>query len=169
MDVMTAISGRRSVRLFRDTDIEEDKLNLILEAARLAPSAKNMQDRKFIVVRDAATRKKLAEAANGQTFVGKAPVIIAACGTSPAYVMTCGQNAYTIDVSISCAYMILEAYELGIGSCWLGAFKESEVKSMLNIPDDLRVVAMIPFGYPADTAPAISRKRLEEMVSYEKY
>jgi nitroreductase len=169
MDVFSAIGGRRSVRAFRSADIEEDKLNRILEAARLAPSAKNMQEWKFVVVREAETRKQLAEAANGQTFVGRAPVIIAACGTAPEYVMTCGQHAYSIDVSIACAYMILEAYELGIGSCWLGAFKEPEVKSILNVPENIRVVALIPFGYPAGPAPAISRKRFEEIVSYEKY
>jgi nitroreductase len=169
MDVFTAITGRRSIRAFRDTDIGEDKLLRILEAARLAPSAKNMQDWKFIVVQDAITRKRLAEAANGQTFVGKAPVVIVACGTSPSYVMTCGQHAYTIDISIACAYMILEAYELGIGSCWLGAFREPEVKGILNIPDDIRAVAMITFGYPAETVGSRPRKRLSEIVSYETY
>jgi nitroreductase len=169
MDVFTAISGRRSVRAYSDTGIEEDKLRRILEAARLSPSAKNIQDWKFIVVRDPATRKKLAEAAKGQTFVSEAPVVIVACGTEPEYVMSCGQHAYTIDLSIACAYMVLEAYDLGIGSCWLGAFYEDQVKDILGIPEKVRVVAMIPFGYPAETVAARPRKTLEEIVAYEKY
>jgi nitroreductase len=169
MDVFTAISERRSVRAFRDADIEKFKLLKILEAARLAPSAKNMQEWKFIVVQNAETRKKLAVAANGQTFAGQAPVIIVACGTAPEYIMPCGQNAYTMDVSIACTHMILEAYDLGIGSCWLGAFNETEVKNILNIPKSVRVVAMIPFGYADQPVPAISRKKLDDIVSYDKY
>jgi nitroreductase len=169
MDVLTAISGRRSVRSFLGKEIEEEKLIRILEAARLSPSAKNMQDWKFVVVRDAGTRRQLAEAAKGQTFAAEAPVIIAACGPSPDYVMTCGQYAYTIDVSIACAYMILEAHELGIGSCWFGAFHEDRVKKILGIPDAVRVVALIPFGYPAAPVEAPPRRALAEIVSYERY
>ncbi len=169
MDIFTAIRERKSVREFRDADIENAKLLSILEAARLSPSAKNMQAWKFVVVRDAATRKKLAEAANGQIFAGTAPVIIVACGTAPEYIMPCGQHAYAIDLSIACTHMVLEAWELGIGSCWLGAFNETEVKNILNIPKSVRVVAMIPFGYAAGPVPSTSRKRLDEIMSYDKY
>jgi nitroreductase len=169
MDVFTAVSGRRSIRSYQDGDIEDDKLSRILEAARLAPSAKNMQGWKFVVVRDGGIRKRLAEACCGQTFAGKAPVIIVACGTSPDYVMAGGQHAYAVDVSIACEHMVLEAYELGIGSCWLGAFNEAEVKSILRIPDYVRVVAVIPFGYAACPASATPRKSLAEIVSYNKY
>jgi nitroreductase len=169
MDVFTAISERRSVRAFLDTDIERFKLLKILEAARLSPSAKNMQEWRFIVVQDPDTRKRLGVAANGQTYAGKAPVIIVACGTAPEYIMPCGQNGYTIDVSIACTHMILQAYELGIGSCWLGAFNEAEVKNILNIPKSVRVVAMIPFGYAAQPVPSTARKRLDDIVSYNKF
>jgi len=169
MDVFTAISERRSVRDFLPADIGRDKLLKILEAARLSPSAKNMQDWKFVVVQDAAIRKRLAEAANGQTWVAKASVIAVACGTGTEYVMPCGQYAYTIDVSIACTHMILAAWELGIASCWLGAFNEAAVKKILQIPDGVRVVAMIPFGYPARPVAAASRKRLEDIVSYDKF
>jgi nitroreductase len=169
MDVFSAIRERRSVRDFLPTDIGKDKLLQILEAARLSPSAKNMQDWKFVVVQDAVIRKQLAEAANGQTWVAKAPVIAVACGTGTDYVMSCGQHAYTVDVSIACTHMILAAWELGIGSCWLGAFNEAAVKKILQIPDGVRVVAMIPFGYPARPVAALSRKRLDDIISYEKF
>jgi nitroreductase len=169
MDVFSAISGRRSVRDFLETDIEKNKLMQILEAARLSPSAKNRQEWKFIVLRDAAVRNKLAEAANGQTWAAKAPVIVVACGTETEHIMPCGQFAYTVDVSIACANMVLIATELGIGSCWLGAFDEKAVKTILDIPDRARVVAVIPFGYPAHPVPARSRKKLDEIVSYDKF
>src|SRR5208283_142840 len=168
MDVFTAISERRSVRAYKNVDIEEDKLKKILEAARQSPSAKNRQLWKFIVVKDARTREKLVEAANGQAFIGEAPVVIVACGTETDYIMSCGQHAYTIDVSIACAYMILEACELGLGSCWLGSFKEAEVKRILNIPESVRVVTMIPFGYPVEPGAKKHRKDMVDIVSYEK-
>jgi nitroreductase len=169
MDVFTAIQERRSIRKFLPTAIEKYKLLKILEAARLAPSAKNMQEWRFIVVEDAGIRAQLAKAANGQLFAADAPVIIVACGTAPEYIMPCGLPAFTLDVSIACTHMILEAWELGIGSCWLGAFNEAEVKKLLAIPTGVRVVAIIPFGYPAHKVAALPRKRLENIVSYDKY
>lgn len=169
MDVFTAISQRSSVRAYKATDVEEDKLKKILEAGRLSPSASNRQEWKFIVVRDKETKKKLAKAAFGQTFIGEAPVVIVACGTESKTIMACGQPAYTVDVSIACAFMILEAYELGLGTCWIGAFKEDEVKKILKIPEKVRVVAMTPLGYPDQPPSQKSRKDLDQIVCYGKY
>jgi nitroreductase len=169
MDVFTAISQRSSVRAYKPTDIEEDKLKRVLEAARLSPSASNRQDWKFIVVKNKETKKKLAKAAFGQFFIGEAPVMIVACGTDSKRIMDCGQPAHTVDVSIACAYMILQAYELGLGTCWIGAFKEGEVKKILNIPEPVRVVAMTPLGYPDEGPSTKSRKGLNQIVCFEKY
>jgi nitroreductase len=169
MDVFTAISQRSSVRAYKATDVEEDKLKKILEAGRLSPSASNRQEWKFIVVRDKETKKKLANAAFGQTFIGEAPVVIVACGTESKAIMACGQPAYTVDVSIACAFMILQAYELGLGTCWIGAFKEDEVKKILEIPEEVRVVAMTPLGYPDQPPSQKSRKDLNQIVCFEKY
>jgi len=169
MDVFTAISQRSSVRAYKASDVEEDKLKKILETGRLSPSASNRQEWKFIVVRDKETKKKLANAAFGQTFIGEAPVVIVACGTESKAIMACGQPAYTVDVSIACAFMILQAYELGLGTCWIGAFKEDEVKKILKIPEDVRVVAMTPLGYPDQLPSQKSRKDLDQIVCYEKY
>ena len=169
MDVFTAISQRSSVRAYKATDVEEDKLKKILEAGRLSPSASNRQEWKFIVVGDKETKKKLAKAAFGQTFIGEAPVVIVACGTESKAIMACGQPAYTVDVSIACAFMILQAYELGLGTCWIGAFKEDEVKKILKIPEEVRVVAMTPLGYPDQPPSQKSRKDLDQIVCYGKY
>ena len=169
MDVFTAISQRSSVRAYKATDVEEDKLTKILEAARLSPSASNRQDWKFVIVKNMETRKKLAKAAFEQSFIGEAPVVIVACGTEPRAVMGCGQPTHTVNVSIACAYMILEAYELGLGTCWIGAFNEDEAKKILSVPNNVRVVAMTPVGYPAEPPSKKSRKTLDQIVCFENY
>lgn len=169
MDVYSAINQRRSVRAYKDRPVEDEELKKVLDAARLAPSASNRQEWKFVVVRDKNTREKLSKAALGQTFVAQAPVVIVACATEAERVMACGQSAYTVDVSIACAYMTLQACELGLGTCWLGAFHESEVKEILKIPSRIRVVTMMPLGYPEEPPSMKSRKSLNKIVCYEKY
>ena len=141
MDIMEAITSRRSIRSYQDRPVEQDKLNLILEAGRLAPSARNLQDWRFVVVQDKDKRQELSTAARGQAFVAQAPVVIAACGTETEYVMTCGQHCYPIDVTID--RMSLMATDLGLGSCWIGAFYEDQVKQILGIPENIRVVTML--------------------------
>mgnify|MGYP001305501162 FL=1 len=169
MDVFSAIQGRRSIRSYSSKPIEPEKLNKVLEAARLSPSASNNQGWKFIVVTEEETRKKIVEAAGNQKFIGQAPVVIVACGTDPDKVMKCGQYRYTLDISIAVSYIMLEAYEQGLGTCWIGHFDESEVKKILNIPDNVRVVALTPLGYPAENPNPRPRKSLQDIVCYEKY
>jgi len=169
MDVAAAIRGRRSVRAFKSQDVEQDKIEKILEAGRLAPSANNRQQWKFIVVKDHETRQKLARAAMNQSFLAQAPVVLAACATESQKVMMCGHPTYAIDVSIACAYMLLQAYELDLGTCWIGAFNEEEVKSILCVPKDVRVVALSPLGYPTSWPDARPRKGLDEVACYEAY
>jgi nitroreductase len=169
MDVFTAIQQRSSVRAYKDKEIEEDKLRKILEAARLSPSSSNRQEWKFIVVKNRETRKKLSSAAMGQASLAEAPIVIVACGTDVKSIMLCGQPSYTVDVSIACSFMILQAYELGLGTCWIGAFKEDEVKKILKIPESIRVVAMTPLGYPNQPPSQKSRKGLDQIVCFEKY
>lgn len=169
LSVLEAIRGRRSVRKYDTAPVEEEKLNQVLEAARLAPSAGNGQAWKFIIVKKANIREKLVEAVGGQEFVGQAPVIIVACGTEPDKVMLCGQHRYTVDLAIAVSYIILEAYALGLGTCWLGRFEENKVKSILHIPEKVRVVAITPLGYAAETPPQKPRKDLAQIISYDKY
>jgi len=169
MDVFAAIKGRRSVRSYKDLEVESDKIEKILEAGRLSPSANNRQEWKFIIVKDAETKKKLGRAAMNQSFIGQAPVVLAACATESKAVMLCGHPTYAVDVSIAFAYMLLEAYELGLGTCWIGAFKEDEVKSILGVPKDARVVALSPLGYPGTHAVLRPRKSLDEITCFEVY
>lgn len=169
MDVMSAIQGRRSIRDYSSKEIEDSKLKKVLEAARLSPSAGNNQEWKFVVVKDKDKRNRLAKAASNQSFVGQAPVIIVACGTSPDRIMRCGQHRYTVDLSIAVSYIMLEAFEQGLGTCWIGSFDEVEVKKILDIPDEVRVVAITPLGYPSENPTARSRKLLDSIVCYDKY
>jgi nitroreductase len=169
MTVFEAIKTRRSIRSYDDRPIEEEKLLRVLEAGRLAPSAKNRQEWRYVVVKDRELRKKLAVAANNQYFLTEAPVIIVGCATLVNYVLSCGQPAYTIDLSISMDHMTLQAVEEGLGTCWIGSFKEDEVKKLLDIPDDMRVVELMPLGYPKFLPEAKSRLELDEIVSYNRW
>lgn len=169
MSVLSAIRDRRSIRKYSSKPVEQEKLEQVLEAARLSPSAANAQNWKFIVVTNKSIIEKLKVAAGNQEFVGQAPAIIVAVGTEPSAVMLCGQYRYTVDLSIAVSYLILEAHELGLGTCWLGKFDENAVKEILGIPKKVRVVAITPLGYPDETPALRSRKELSEIVSYNKY
>jgi nitroreductase len=169
MDVFTAISQRKSVRKYKDKPVDEATLRQVLEAGRIAPSAGNRQDWKFIVVRDQETRRKLAIAAKGQMFLEQAPVAIVGCAIEPTYVMMCGQSAGILDVSIAFSFMMLEATELGLGTCWLGAFDENAVRKILEVPDHVRIVAMTPLGYPDEVPAGRPRKGMDEIVCHDKF
>lgn len=169
MDVMSAIRTRRSIRAYKDKPIEDEKLSAVLEAGRLAPSARNQQEWKYVVVKDKSLREKLADAAYGQQFVGQAPVVIVACATQTKHVMPCGELSYPIDLAISVDHMTLEAVEQGLGTCWIGAFKQDEVKKLLGIPDGVRVVVLLPIGYPDESPSPRPRKSLEEIIAYNSW
>lgn len=169
MDVSQVVQLRRSIRNYQDREIKKEKLNKVLEAARLAPSSNNRQQWKFIVVKEKDTKKKLAVAASNQSSVAQAPIVIVACATESQSIMQCGQPAYSVDVSIAVSFIILQAWELGLGTCWIGAFDEPGVKETLGIPDNIRVVAITPLGYPAQDHSARPRKQLEQIVSFDKY
>ncbi len=174
MGVLDVIKLRKSVRVYsKDKEIKDEDLKKILESARLAPSAKNIQDWKFVVVRDKNVLKKLVPACKDQKFVGECSCVIAACSDETEYLMTCGQPAYTVDISIAVAHMELMAAEIGIGSCWLGAFYEDRVKKELGVPSNARVVALLTLGYPdgKDLSEIVTttRKDIKEIVCYDKW
>jgi len=169
MDVFEAITKRKSIRKYKNTEVEHEKLKKILKSAQIAPSAANRQEWKFIVVKSKETRDALADAAYGQKFVRKAPVTIVACSTESERVMPCGQHAYTVDLSIAVSFMILEATELDLGTCWIGAFDEKIVKQILDIPEEIRVPAMFTLGYADENPAPRPRKALDDVVCYEKY
>ena len=169
MDVMKAILERRSIRDFQAKPIEKGKLERVLEAGRQAPSAGNGQPWRIVVVTEAATRKKLAQAANGQAFVGEAPAVIVGCAVKTDKVMSCGQRAYPIDVAICMTTMSLAAVGEGLGTCWIGAFKEDEVKKVLGIPAEVRVVELMPIGYPTSQPAARARVPMSDFAVFEKW
>ncbi len=169
MAVLDQIKNRYSVRRYEARAVEPEKLEAVLEAARLAPSARNVQEWRFVVVQDEQMRAKLVEAANGQTFVGNAPVVIACCAVDTNYVMRCGQSAHPIDVAIAIEHMALQAVEEGLGTCWIGSFFPEKVRALLSIPDDILVIELLTLGYPADTAPPKNRVPLGDIVSHETW
>lgn len=169
MNVMEAIKTRRSIRCYQDRPVEEEKLQQVLEAARLAPSSANRQEWRFVVVRNEETRRKLMKAARNQPFVGQAAVVIACCAQTDEHVMTCGQKCYPIDVAIAIDHMTLAAWELGLGTCWIGAFHADQVQKILGIPSELPVVELLTLGYPARVPEATSRLSLDEIVRHERW
>ena len=169
MDVHDAIRRRRSVRVFLPRDVSDDKLRHVVEAGLAAPSAKNKQPWRFIVVRDPEVKKALAKAAKNQHFIAQAPVVLAACAVDTDYVMTCGQPAYTVDVSIAVDHITLAAVVEGLGTCWIGAFHEDKAKKALGVPEGARIVALLPVGYPAVRPEPTSRAPYEERVAEEAW
>ncbi|HOK66770.1 MAG TPA: nitroreductase family protein [Anaerohalosphaeraceae bacterium] len=168
MDVMKAIENRYSCRAYLSKPVEKEKLMRILEAARLAPSARNLQDWRFVVVTEEQKRRELAQAAYNQAFVAQAPVVIAACSIS-SYMMRCGQPIAPIDVSIALEHIALEAVELGLATCWIGSFLPHEVRRILQIPTDAVLVELMTLGYPADEWKSPQRLSLEKIVCFEKW
>ncbi len=164
MNVFEAIKTRRSIRKYEQTPVPEEKLKKILEAARLAPSAGNRQPWGFVVVRDAERKKALAEAANNQAFLADAALIVAAVGNPETSKKWCEK-----DVMIAVEHLALSAAALGYGTCWIGAFNEARVKSLLGIPGRLNVVALLPIGVPDETPPTKPRKEFSQIFFEEKY
>lgn len=168
MDVAQAIRHRYSCRNYQAKPVEREKLLAVLEAAREAPSAKNLQDWRFVVATDRETRRKLAVAANNQTFIENAGAIIVACTISD-HVMRCGQAVGPIDVAISLEHMCLQATELGLATCWIGSFYPDKVKPIVGIPENVTIVELLALGYPADTPKEHRREAIERIVSFDTW
>jgi nitroreductase len=171
MDIFDAIEKRISIRNYEPTPVPREKLEKILEAARLAPSASNVQPRHFIVVTDTERREALS-AGMFARFLKQAPVVIVACGDekkSPKW--------YSIDVAIAVENLVLAATGEDLGTCWIGSFDETKVRNVLKIPENLRVVVLLAVGYPSGKESLASkalrfvrkRKSMDEIVSFEEY
>ncbi|MDD5600737.1 MAG: nitroreductase family protein [Actinomycetota bacterium] len=169
--LMDIIEKRKSIRSYKPQEVSEEDLNYVLEAFRKAPSAKNLQPWKLIVVRDRKKIDDLAVACNNQTFLKQAPVLIVACALeNKAYGKLGGyMNSFPVDIGIAMEHLILAATEKGLGTCWIGAFNEKLVKDVLDIPDNVRVVVLTPLGYPAEEGRLRGRKSLSEIVCYDRY
>ncbi len=163
MSLIDIVLSRRSVRRYEKQDIPKDVLDKILEAGRQAPSAGNMQPWHFIVLTDYDIKEKLSHG-RWNTFVKDSPVTIVGCASTGVF----GRRWPIIDISIALQNMVIAAWALGIGSCWIGDFKEEEVKRLLNIPEDWKIIALVTFGYPAEKPGSRPKKPIDEIVSYNK-
>jgi nitroreductase len=164
MDVLNAIRHRRSIRKYKPEAIPEEKLQTILEAARLAPSASNRQPWRFVLVQNADSKKTLAREANNQTFLAEAAVIAVAVGDP-----TVSAKWHEKDTMIALEHMALAATALGYGTCWIRAFDEDAVKRQLQIPEQMKVVALMPIGVPDEKPAARLRKKPSEIFFREKW
>ncbi|MDO8142892.1 MAG: nitroreductase family protein [Candidatus Brocadiales bacterium] len=168
MEILKAIRERRSIRNFQKKDIPEEIVDKLIDSLIWAPSAGNLQARKFFFVKDAKLKEDIASAALNQDFIAEAPIVIVGCTDSriSSKYGERGEYLYSIqDVAASIMGMMLVAHENGLGTVWVGAFREEEVFDLLNLPQNLRPISIVPVGYPAEIPsppPRVSRHEAVE-------
>jgi len=171
MKLLDIIKNRRSIREFQAKPISEEIVDKLITALIWAPSAGNLQSRKFYFIFNQKIKEDLAEAALSQSFIAKAPLVIVGCADDKIISRygERGENLYSIcDVSASIQNMILLAVDFGLGSCWVGAFNEREVTEILNLPKNLRPIVIVLVGYPAEKPSAPLRFSKTEAVKIIK-
>jgi len=164
VDFFEVVRNRRSIRKYRKEPIQDERLAMIFEAARIAPSAANRQPWRFVVVQDTDRKKALARAANNQMFLSEAAAIVAAVADPEV-----SSRWHEKDAMIAVEHMVLAATALGYGTCWIGAFEEDSVKRLLKIPERIRVVALLPIGVPNEAPASKPRKELHEIFFGEEW
>ena len=171
MDIYEAIKTRVSVRNYKPDDVPEEVLQRLLNAMRLAPSAANKQPFKFIVIRDKAVRAALVPPCRNKAFIGEAPVVIAACGWEDLSYPRMGGywKSLPLDVGIVLDHLSLAAVAEGLGTCWIGAFDEAQAKTILGVPPEARLIALMTVGYPSKPTPSSPRKDLKEIISRDRW
>jgi len=173
MDLFQVIQDRRSIRRYKDTPIEQEKIEKILGAASMAPSWRNMQCWRFLVVREQAKRVKVLDAfpANnpGKNAIATAPVVILACADTMESGVAHGISYYIADTAIAFEHLCLTAHALGLGTCWMGSFDEEKIKQLFSIPDQVRIVGITPLGYPDQQPNPRPRKGLSEIAFYDEW
>ena len=168
MNVLEAIKTRRSVRKYKPDPIPDKDLKKILKAAQSAPSAGNKQPWKFIIIRDKVTKEKIAKVARKQLWIAEAGLVIAALAMDkkdPSIYEKWAEK----DVMTAVEHMVLSAWELGYGTCWIGAFEQTSVKEILAIPEEMTVISLLPIGIPDQKPEPRGRKTFDEIFFDEKY
>ena len=169
MDFKELIEKRYSVRAYKSQEVEDEKLQQVLDAARLAPTASNRQPFQFIVIRTAGREAEIRRIYKAEWFY-RAPLVICACTlTSQAWSRMDDKNYGEVDVTIAMDHLILAATELGLGTCWIAAFDPVAVREVLGLPEGVEPIAFTPLGYPADRPGAKRRKPLAELVRYDRW
>ena len=165
---MDVIKKRYSCRAYQDKPVEQEKLEKIFEAARLAPSAKNLQDWRFVVCTDTKVKQQMAGTTNHPSAFGQAGAIIAACSGNKE-TMRCGQPIAQIDVAIALEHIALMAADLGLATCWIGSFDAEKVRQILQIPKDVAIIELMAIGYPANGKRETTREPIKNIVCYNKW
>ena len=169
MEFLELAKKRYSCRDYKSDPVEDDKLQQILEAARLAPTACNLQPFQLVVVHTKGREAELRRIYNSSWFT-QAPLVICACGIpSESWKRRDGKSYYEVDVTIAMDHLVLAAANLGLGTCWIGDFSPDSAREILGLPDDVELIAFTPLGYPADRPGYKSRKSLNEIVRYEHW
>ncbi len=173
MDVFEAIKSRRSIRAYTSDRVSDEDVRVLIDAARWAPSAGNIQPWEFVIVRGAKIKRRLSAAALDQTFIEEAPVVIVVCADedrSSWRYSGRGVNLYCLqDTAAAIQNMLLAACALGLAACWIGAFHEEDVKRILKTPRGVRPVAIVPVGHPAEKQGAPLKRSIDEIVHYESF
>lgn len=171
MDFYEVVKTRRSIRSYKGDEIPQDKLDRVMNAARLAPSGNNRQPWKFILVKNQKIKEALVPLAFGQKFIAQAPIVVVACGFNIHYNRGnyMGDYSMLVDVAIAVDHLTLAARAEGLGTCWIGSFDNAGVKRLLSIPEDVQVVAMTPIGFPNVKPQSTPRKSLEEIICINKW
>lgn len=169
MEFSELIRNRYSVRAYKPDPVEDEKLQYVLEAARLAPTAANRQPFQLIVVHTAGREEELGRIYGAPWFV-QAPLVVCICGVpGQGWVRADGKNYTDVDVAIVMDHLILAATDVGLGTCWIGAFDPRAARQVLGLPDDVEPIAFTPLGYPADQPKPKKRKELSALVRYERW
>ena len=167
MQFRELITRRYSVRAYKPDPVEADKLQFVLEAARLAPTAANRQPFQLIVIQTASRQAEL-QRIYGREWFTQAPLVICACGVpSQAWVRGDGRSYVDVDVAIAMDHLILAAADIGLGTCWVANFNPATAREVLHLPAEWEPIAFTPLGYPADQPRSKERKPLSELVRYE--
>jgi nitroreductase len=169
MDTIEVINIRYSVRAYKSDLIEEDKLSIVLNAARLAPTANNKQPFQIIIVHTKGRESELLSIYQREWFV-QAPVVLCVCGLpANAWIRKDGRSYLDVDIAIVMDHMVLAAADIGLGTCFIAAFDATNTRKVLSIPEEVEPILFTPLGYPADTAGIKKRKTIEELVRYEHW
>jgi len=171
MEALEAIKSVKSVSKFKPNPVPEQKVQAVMNAARSAQSAENLQPWKFIVVSDEDAKRKLAGACTNSKHMADAPLVVVACARLDEAVAMIGgyMNSYPVDVGMAIAHLTVAATSEGLGTSWVFSFNEEKVKALLGIPQDARVVGLTPMGVPEAQEPPSGRKHLAEILAYNAY
>ena len=169
MKFQELVNKRYSVRSYKPDAVEDGKLQQVIEAARLAPTAANRQPFRLIVIHTAGKEAELRRVYDKTWFV-EAPIVICACGVSEeSYVRRGGRSYLDVDVAIAMDHLIMAATDLGLGTCWIGAFDAAAARELLGIPASVEPIIFTPLGYPADQLRPKTRRPVEDLVRYERW